>query len=243
MFPFILDRLYKWGVLGRIWDNSFSADTWFSFIGSYFPATIVGIITFYQAHIIQVQEKQYKELMNRHRFIPAKHAKVYRYAAENNAIGDYSIKKIKQILIQSGRKGLLEKWQSGYIIECNIYNSSGIEINKADLKKIEWEIAGVVYRQTNMEKVSSIVNRISYSQQQIIVFWYFDEADAVSDQITQCMLYSKRRDIRYETSMVTMVLHIVDDADENFDLQMRFRMQCQEDNYKMESVEENYYVV
>lgn len=242
-FPFILDRLYKDGMLGRIWDNAFSADVWFSFIGSYFPATIIGIITLYQAHIIQVQEKQYKKLMNRHRFIPAKHAKIYRYEEENNSIGDYSIQKIKQMLMRSGRKGLLKEWQSGFIIECNVYNSSGIEINRADLKMIEWEIAGVVYRQTDMEKASSIVNRISYSQQQIIVFWCFDKEDDVSDQVIQCMLYSSRRDIRYETSMITVVLHVVDDADESFDLQMRFRMQYQEDNYKMASIEENYYVV
>ena len=93
-FPFILDYMYGAGFFVG-WKNSFPGDTWFSFIGSYFPATIIGILSLYQASIIQEQEARYRKLLNLHLFMPDGHAHVYRYNNDSHAIGQYSVTEIE----------------------------------------------------------------------------------------------------------------------------------------------------
>ena len=97
LFPFVLDSLYGKGRLKAIYPNAFPAEVWFSFIGSYFPAAIIGIITLYQAYIIQRQDKQYKNLLARHRFIPEEHAHVYRANLKEKKLGNYTVPEIEKL--------------------------------------------------------------------------------------------------------------------------------------------------
>ena len=241
-FPFVLDYLYGKGMLAWF-NNAFSADVWFSFIGSYFPATIIGILSLYQAYIIQYQEKRYKNLLNRHRFIPAGHANVYRYVKEGNKIGNYSFYDISQILGRCRRNGLLDGWEKGYIVECEVYSSTGIGIKKTDVIKIEWEINGEIYCQGSSSKAVSAVKRVSHSQQQIVIFWLFDDRHVnINRLIEQCMVNKSRRDIRFDTSIIVITLQINDDEDESCELKLRFVMNAQENRYQMSSVEEYYCV-
>lgn len=240
-FPFILDRLYGCGALRWI-PNSFSGDIWFSFIGSYVPASIIGILTLYQAHIIHEQEREYKKLLNRHRFIPDSHVIVYRYDETQETNSFYNFDKVEQILVRSGREELEKKWKTGYLMECNLHNASDIEIGKAKVKEIEWEINGNRYVQQDSEKMAVIVDRISHSKQKIVIFWQFDEMEKAGEEIARCMFNEPRFDIRYEISDLMIRMQIVDDEEETCDLKMRCRLQSLNDNYKMASMEETCYV-
>ncbi len=238
--PFLLDWLYGLGVFG-IWNNAFSAESWFSFIGSYLPSTILGLLSIYQAHIIRQKDEEYRKLLNKHRFVPASHGCVCRYEEENGTIGRYDISEIRQMLSQGGRKELFKEWEQGYILECDIHNSSDIEINKIELEKILWETNGAVYIQKNRDRIANILKRRSYDQHQMVVFWIFDGTEA-KDRITRCMLSKTRSEYRFENSMLTVHLWIVDDENQVSALIMRYRLQAQNDQYKLLSIEEKYYV-
>lgn len=238
-FPFVLDYCYRKGMLSW-WNNKFSADTWFSFIGSYFPATIVGILSLYQAYIIQHQEKRYKKLLYRYCLIPAGHAKVYRYNEKKNLIGNYSLYDIEQMFKQYDKDSSLENWTLGYVIESEVYNSTGRQIIKSDVKRIEWEVNRQKYCQDISQRMISSVRRISHSHQQIVVYWLFNEDTDINDIIYQCMNNLPRHDIRYEITMITITLQITDFEDKNYDLNIQLMMKAQEDSYQMSSFDEYY---
>jgi len=241
-FPFILDQLYGKGRLEKYFDNSFSAEAWFSFIGSYFPATVMGVLTLYQASIIKEQERQYKKLLNCHRFIPDGHVFVYRFDRDNHANNHYNFNEIRQILTRSGREELQKEWENGYIIKSDIYIASDIKMEKAEVKKIEWEINGCRYEQHNSKRMAVIINRITHSKQQIIIYWKFNETQKAGEDIAKCMLNETRHDIRYETSNLHISMRIVDEGEETCDLKMRCCLQASTDNYQMASIEETCYV-
>lgn len=238
--PFILDWVYGSGIVGKFYDNSFPADSWFSFIGSYFPATIIGILTLYQAYIIQKKERQYKKLLARYRYTPNNHANIYRYDKDNNVIGHFSLNEVRQILVRSNRKGLLKEWESGYIIECDMYDVSDIEMKQVNVKKVEWEINEHEYEQQDSEKLACVVNRISHSRKQIVIFWLFDGTEKADKEIAKCMTNKFRCNVQYETSVITISVQIVDEVEETCDLKMRYCLQSLDDNYRMSSIEENY---
>lgn len=247
-FPFVLDWMYGNGVLGKIWDNAFPAEVWFSFIGSYFPAAIIGILTLYQAYIIHYQEKQYKKLLDRHRFLPAGHASVYQYNEQDKKIGKYAFPMVEKMFRQSRQDYLADVWNAGYIIECDIYNFSGIGIHKAEVKAVEWIIDGNAYCQSNTKQMACVVHRISYSQQQIIVFWCFeglilDDGQKIGDKIEQLMLYDNRLDDRFAASQITLTICIIDDESEKINLKMQFYLQTCGRQHELSSTEENYRVI
>lgn len=239
-FPFLLDWLHGKGVFGG-YPNSFSGETWFSFAGSYFPATIIGILTLYQARIIQEQERRYKELVDLHRFIPDDHAHVCRYDKDSQTIGGYDFNEVRRMLTQSGQKHMLEEWKKGYIIKCNIYNASNLEINRIVVKTIEWEINGRIYQQLHHDCIAGTVDRISHSRQEIVIFWLFNEFEKSGEEIIRCMCNESRSDFRYETSMLTINMQIIDDADETCNLKMQYRLRGLNETCRMSSIEERYY--
>lgn len=240
--PFLIDWFYGMGKLEKIYDNAFSAETWFSFAGSYFPAVIMGILALCQTYIIRYQDKKYEELEKRYRYVPAGHAFVYRYIDDGQTIGCYSIEEIERMFGVDIIQNPANEWEKGYIIECNIYSKDGIDINSAIVKKIEWTINGCVYCQKNAVQMASMVKRVSCSKQKVYVFWCFDGSKQIAEEVAQCMLSGYRRDLRFENSVLTIDLQISDKIKKNCTLEMRFRMQPTKDNYKMISVEE-YYIV
>lgn len=238
-FPFVLDFLYGNGML-TWYDNAFPGEVWFSFIGSYFPATIVGMLSLYQAYIIQRQEKQYKKLLGKHRFIPAGQAKVHRYKSQTSRIGIHSFYDINERFVRNLHKTPPDEWASGYILESEVYSLSGIGIKRADVKKVKWEIDDKVYVQDRSEMMVSTIKRVSYSQQQIIIYWIFDQCEDINDLVIRCMLNDSRHDSRYDLSAITVMVQIIDDEGIRCDLEMRFVMKAQEDDYHMSSIEEYY---
>lgn len=154
-FPFILDTLYGKGLLKPVFENSFSADTWFSFIGSYFPAAILGCLTLYQAFIIQYQEKRYRRLLSRHQFAPSCRARIYRYDDSQNKIGDWAFYQVKQMLTQCQKDNLCHDWNKGYILECGIFDLQGVGIDTVKIKELIWEINGRFFRQKNSGQMAN----------------------------------------------------------------------------------------
>lgn len=187
-FPFILDFLYGKGKLKAIYPNSFSAEVWFSFIGSYFPAAIIGIITLYQAYIIQRQDKQYKSLLARHRFIPEEHAHVYRTNLREKKLGRYTESEIEKLLTQNDRSDLFMMWEEGYVIECSIYDSSGVGIEQSTLESICWEINGEEYIQNDSGQMVGIIGTTGRNQYRVTVFCMFNESTGAEEEIMNILV-------------------------------------------------------
>lgn len=239
-FPFIIDFMYGKGMLRRIYNNSFPADVWFSFIGSYFPAAIIGIITLYQAHIIQYKDQQYEQLLARHRFVPGAAAHVYRYNSDNKKTGEYTISEIEKLLRRDKRFKLFDEWEKGYILECNICDSSRTEIDCVDLKRIEWEINDENFVQTKPEQMICVIDRNTWEQYRMTIFCIFDEPDNTNVHINQCMVSTVRGDPAYMDSRIVASLQIIDDAHKKYDLELRFAFQSQNEIHEMKSVTEKF---
>lgn len=240
IFPFIIDCMYGKGMLRPLYNNAFPADVWFSFIGSYFPAAIIGIISLYQAHIIQGKDKEYEKLLARHRFVPGESAHVYRYNSDNQKTGDYTVSGIEKLLRRDKKLELFDEWEKGYIIQCNIYDSSRTEFECVDLKKIDWEIKDQKFVQSDPKQMACIIDRISWEQYRMTIFCIFDEPDNANENIKQCMISTARDDPDYIDSRIAASLQIIDDAHKKYDLELRFAFQSQDEIHEMKSVAEKF---
>lgn len=239
--PIVLDCLYGKGVLRGIWENSFPAEAWFSFIGSYFPATIIGILSLCQAYIIYRQDSQYKAVMRRHCFHLIKHANIYRCEDGDKRIGRYTFPEVKRMLERKGRASLTKVWEECMIVEFDLYSSTDIEISEVQAEELEWEIAGKLYRQDDQGQMMAAVTRTARSQQQISLLFRFDEFEKVRDPISKCFLNEYRRNIDYKTSEFTVVLKVIDEENDECELELEFQLESTKDNYQMESIEEHCY--
>lgn len=237
-FPFIIDCMYGKGMLRPIYNNSFPAEVWFSFIGSYFPAAIIGIVTLYQTYIIRCKDKQYEELLARHRFVPGEHAHVYRHNADNRKTGEYTGSDIEKLFMRGKKINLFDEWDKGYIIQCNIYDSSRMEIDCVELKWVDWEINDKKFVQDKPEQMLCVMDRNTWEQYRLTIFCIFDEPDNTNAWINQCMVSAVRGDSDYMESKIVTSLQIKDDAGKKYDLELRFAVQSQKEIHEMKSVTE-----
>lgn len=249
-FPFALDFLYGRGWLREPFHNSFSADTWFSFIGSYFPSAIIGVLTIYQAYIIQYKDRQYHKLLVRSQFVSTTHAQVFRYDKNSDKIGDWTFWQVKQMLVQCGKNDLLIGWKKGYIMQCNICVLQGMDIELSELKEIEWKINNKSYYQRDDTAMFCIMERTASNEYRAIMFWKFQDSDEAEEEIIRHMVCGIRDEQEYELSQITLLLLIRDDIDEEYHIKMQFTLQPlqplqfqQEGFCKVCSVREKYYVM
>lgn len=238
-FPMILDFWYGSGRLDQFF---ISSELWVSFIGSYYPSTIIGILTLYQAYIIHYQERKRTELLQPYQFQPDGHANLCAYNETNDKIGDYSLKQMRQLFaIDNENKSLFEESMAGYVLECNIFTLLGVGIYSVELEKIEWRINNNTYIHNDVKSMASIVNRTGHNKQQIISYWELEKESSENDQIIQCLLFNIREDIRYATSKITLFFKVLDDIGKQYNLQMHFRLSAYENEYMMVSIEEHCY--
>lgn len=237
--PFFIDILYGQGKLAGfkfigLYDNSFPAEVWFSFIGSYFPATILGILTIYQAFIIQRQERRYKELQNRHRYNPESHADMYRFSNRSGQIGKYKYTDLNNMF---NLKHSLEDWKSGFIVKCMIYDSIKVGIAKVEPQRVECIINKKSYYQKNPEKMFCCFERFSHSKRQLVFYFTFDEIDE-KNEVDACMRAKIRRNEEYKMLQMNIVLKVEDALGEKSTIEVSFRYMAQDDDWRMLSVEE-----
>lgn len=243
-FPFIVDILYGMGILGLLFPNSFSAETWFSFIGSYFPAAILGCLSLYQASIIQEKEMQYRKLLQRHQFVPSAHACVSRYEKGQRRIGEWTHDQVKQMLARCRKNALFGDYHKGYILECGVQVPQGVVIDKFELKEIKWKINKQIFCQDDLKQIANIMKREKDDTYWFTIFWRFYDSDGASEEITRCMLWGTRQESYYEVSWIVLSLWIIDDLGEKYDVRMRFALQSERmEHYKMYSTEESYVVM
>lgn len=240
-FPFLLDFAYGHRLLSWF-PNSFPADTWFSFIASYFPATIIGMLTIYQANMIHEKDMQYQELLDRYRFVSYKHAGVYRYNEKTECIADWNYNRILSMYQECNRQNVPENWEKGYVFECYIKDSKGIGINDINFRSIEWDIAGNVFVQLDNENAVIRFRDEFGGMYHITMFCYFDAADMLYQKVVQCMTNAIRNNPDYNFSYVTLKLSMTYDEEKEKNLDMRFIMQAQMDVYRLYSIDECYYV-
>lgn len=243
-FPFVLDILYGAGVLRLLFSNSFSADTWFSFIGSYFPAAILGCLSLYQASIIKDKDEQYRKLLQRHQFVPSAHACVSRYKKDQRRIGEWTHDQVKQMLARCRKNALFVDYHKGYILECGVQVPKGVVIDTFELKEIKWKINKQIFCQNDLKQIANTMRREKNDTYGFTIFWRFNDADSASEEIARCMLWGTRQESYYEVSWIVVSLWIIDDLGEKYDVRMRFEMQSQRmENYKLYSTEERYVVM
>lgn len=236
-FPFVLDILYGRELLRPIFKNSFPADTWFSFIGSYFPAAIIGCLTLYQAYIIQYQEKRYRRLLSQHQFVPSSPAHIYRYDDNRNRMGDWEGYQVKQMLAKCGKDDLYIDWNKGYILECGVFAMQDVGIDAVEIKKVDWEINGRHFCQNDASQMTSAIERVSRDEYKLKLFWKFADEEATLIEITKCMVYGFRQSSHYDSSRVTLVLQLIDDFDDCYEVSIQFEMEAgKKDVYSLCSV-------
>lgn len=243
-FPFALDFLYGHGFFREPFHNSFPADVWFSFIGSYFPAAIIGVLTIYQAYIIQYKDKQYHKLLVRRQFVSTNHAQVFRYDESKEKIGAWTSEEIRKMTIQCGKEDLFIDWKKGYIIQCNICVLQGMDIDTAELKEIEWKINNKPYYQRDGTMMFCIMERMASNEYQATMFWKFQASDRTEEDIARCMACGIRHEPEYEISQITLLLQIKDDMDEEYSVRMQFVLQPQQmKSCQLSSTKEKYYTM
>lgn len=238
-FPFLVDFLYGKGVLA-FYPNAFSADTWFSFVASYFPSTIIGILTIYQAHIIQEKDKQYQELLDKYRFVPYRHANFYRHNKEKCCIGPCGYEELCNMRDKTNSKIKLAEWEKGYVFQCYLKDSRGIKIDNIDFRCIEWKIKDNMFVQNSVQNTVIDFRNEFNGEYCITGFCYFEETKKFYQEMAQCMNNSIRKNSDYNFSEITLKLHMTYDEKKEKNLDMHFMMQSQTDTCKLCSIKEYY---
>lgn len=241
IFPFVLDYLYGQGKLKNVYNNSFSASDWFSFLGSYFPATIFGILTLYQAYIIQFQDKRYRDLIKRNCIIPLNQASVYRYN-EDKKIKNYDAAGLRSDFFNDSNE-LICNWEKGYILEFIIINTADLYIKNIEIKEITWLIDNTLYKQEDVDLIYRKYSIESLTTCRVTIYWKISGTEEkIEENITQCMLASIREDIRFDNSIITVFFNVENELNEKIELKMKLRMQCTDNQFIMRSVEEKIFI-
>lgn len=231
--PMIIDYFYGKGWLG-FFPNSFSAETWFAFVGSYFPAMIMGGITFFQAYIIREKDKQYHELIEQHRFSSLGQAKVYRYSNDTKGFGQYDRDAIDDLWWKYHKHKLSDEWKKGFLLEFKFYDSVRTGIKLRSFLKFEWEIAG---QRHCLSEDNSVAFRWRCDKSElysVLFFCVFQKNSNVCDEVEHCMLYNSTLDQKYMFSDITLILQAEDRNGERYKLNIHFPMEAQDD-YQMSS--------
>lgn len=229
IFPILIDYLYGQGVLKYFYKNSFPANEWFAFLGSYIPATIIGILTIYQAYIIQRKDKEYQELLNRHRFILAKHASIYKYDKNNKDDNG----RFSDFKTEIG----INDFQKSYLLEASLHNSTSVEIDQIRVKDIKICINGKYYEQEKFNILKCITVRESYDIQRIVILWGFKDDD-IQEIFTECMLSYIRGNLELMHLILFVVFEIADSINEKSCLNMWLDFKSGNDQNSITSVEE-----
>lgn len=244
--PFLLDWFYGTGIPGSVYHNNFPAESWFSFLGSYFPAMLIGVLTIYQQQIIRKKDEEYKKLIERYFYSPDRNAEVFRYSPSNQRIGEWTYYDFKSSLETNHEIGeFSDEWGKGYIIRCSIHNIGKIGIKHITCDSIEWVIkSGEPYREDTPIKIKTYLESIGEARYLMYVFWTFQDLDnSIASQVALCMNNGFRKNPDYYTSYISLNVKIENDVGELNNINMKFRMQqcLQEVNpYKLQSVEEHY---
>lgn len=245
VFPIFIDGLFGSGLLGRIYKNHrFSADTWFSFLGSYLPSMLIGSLTIYQTFIIREKDRQYNELLNRYLFIPYQNTKVYQYSSKDEQIGGWKQSEFVQCLNNGGnsdeRSNLLKWWKNGYVIDCSLRNTGKIGIDTVKCTSIEWRINNhEPFLMNEQDRILTAIRSLGDARYTISVFWTFHDDDVITE-IKRCMANCVLHVASYTNSFILLKMNIVNDEGETYTIHMKFKMHCIKEN-ELQSVEEHFY--
>jgi len=241
--PFLIDALYGCGVLGKIYTNSFKAEVWFSFLGSYLPGTVIGVLTIYQQHVIREKDRQYQELLERYLYVPNQGAKVYRYSKNTHMIGRWSRAEIISVT-GSNEQDIFKEWMKGYILESSFHNVGNIGINDIRCSSVEWSIKDKTYIVKDKSKIKAFYESVGEARYKVWIYWMFDDEDDESaDNVAACMNNYSRKDPDYYTSFLIVKVKITNVAKKSTDLFMKFKMRCPDNanSFCLQSFDERYY--
>ena len=230
----IIDLFYGKGWLS-FFPNSFSAETWFAFVGSYFPAMIIGCITLFQTYIIREKDKQYQKLLYQRRFSPSGQAKVYRYSESTEKFGQYNYAEIDKLWWRYHNDKLPDEWKSGYLLEFKFYASVGTGIELRSFLKFEWEIAEQKHCLSEKSRAAFEWRCDKSELYSVCFFCVYPESLSIRNEVQHCMLYHRTLDQKYMLSNIILILQAEDGNGERYQLDIRFPMVAQEDDYQMAS--------
>lgn len=237
-FPFALDLLHGWGYL-RFFKNSFPGDAWFSFIGSYFPAMLIGCITIYQAHIIREKDMQYQALLNQRRFLSAGRALADRYSKQKKQIGGYGITELENMWQASYGKVFRGNWHRVCLIRFSFYDAIAKAVSGIIFQKLIWTIAKKTYVISGKNVAVLEWHRELDGTYTIVLFCFYpqgkhqDNGDEFETEMVQCMENKKNNQVDHITSHITVELLLKEGEKNAYLMNADFQMAAQENAFQL----------
>lgn len=238
-FPFAVDFLYGNGFLRKI-RHAFPADVWFSFIGSYFPAMIIGYITLYQAHIIREKDRQYQELLYQRRFLSAGRALIYRYSKEAGKIAEYRAQDLGILWRGDNATNPPKNWDDGYLIELRFFDLTEQMINCIQFEKLVWKINDKEYELTDANRTALEWHRETDRTYSITLFCVYPDDSEIGDEALRCMRHIRDQTLRYMSSSLTLDLIIEQGTGGKYQMKACFQMKAQENTHYLISRTESF---
>ena len=238
--PFVIDYLYRSGVLSR-YHNGFKADTWFGFIGSYFPSSILGLLALYQTHIISKTSEKYQALQNRHRYAIRKNINLYAYDTNRKMVALYDREEIFNKINGALRKKFLEHPEWGYIINLSIW-----DIQTMGIEAIEIENLYLRAGKREIKVIPAILDKkwddiVAGNQECIITLFFYVCDNAGQKEIERYITNYYRGDKRYNLLKMEANFDVIIDSEANVKgkIKIKANMQAGKNTYILTSVNEN----
>ncbi len=230
LFPFCVDQLYGNGYL-KFYPNHFSAETWFSFIASYFSAAVMGGLTIYQAYLIDKKDRQLQQVLNRNRFSVGE-AVLNRFNVKTEKIGEDTIDRIRKELLLRNRK-LGDCWKEGHILVIPLNNHSqvGIQEISCDGMRIGSEQRAVAIKKGDI----TLTFKLSHDLYKLWLYWIPNDKQKDTLELERYYVNDARKDVRYDFLDIYVDINIMDQENEVYKMQIKLLLQSQQDIFKMQS--------
>ena len=246
LFPFLFDMFYGQEWL-RWYPNYFSAEAWFSFVGSYLPATLLGIVTLYQSHIISVKDQELRRMAGFPKCIP-KSAGVSWDPRGLNLVNERREGRLYEVLRQTGQSSLIRSLQYCIYITFDFTDINYNIIESFSLQQIEWRIGTTEYvaRFDNQRCFFAQNEDFSCHIGFFLDFRVLEEGHMEDDffevEFKRLLNNYYRRNPEYLTSRITCICDMSTASGECYEVEISMSVSATEDIHHLRSSYQSYQI-
>ena len=224
ILPFLLDKMADCGfiryIVKDILHSNFDKETWFTFYGSYLPATAFGLIALYNASQIKKQQERIDELNKKYRFRLISGAALYKYNVGKKAIGDYYQTDLIRQVAPDSSAGI--DFTKGYLLDFRLEDAiNQATLDQINVKNIIWRIADVDYNSDYIEVMKAWEKGFA---NEISVYWVYRPNKDLEDEIKNCLDNIKSTTSSYLKSNIQLYLELILSDKSKYQLQLEFSL-------------------